>query len=60
MFADQAGFEANLQGWIKPNEPLGFGAAVIRTFLQSVKSPEPLTDMQIPSFGTSWGLADAA
>lgn len=59
MFADQAGFEANLQGWVKRNA-VGFGAAVIRTFLQSVKSPEPLTDMQIPSFGSSCGVADAA
>lgn len=59
MFADQAGFEANLQGWVKWNAT-GFGAAVILTFFQSVKSPEPLTDMQIPSFGTSLGMADAA
>lgn len=36
------------------------GAAVILTFFQYVKSPEPLTDMQIPSFGTSLGMADAA
>lgn len=59
MFADQAGFEANLQGWVKWNA-IVFGAAVILTLLHSVKSPEPFIDMQNPSFGTSLGMADAA
>lgn len=58
MFADQAGFEANLQGWVKWNA-VGFGAAVILTFLQSVKNPEPLTYAN-PLIWYKAGMADAA
>lgn len=51
MFANQASFEANLQGWVKWNA-IGLRAAVILTFFQSVKSLKCLTDMKITSPGT--------